>query len=332
MANDTYPIHQFVKFNIPPGRRDFSLGGHNSRIKMAKQIESNRAPKFNAEEFLENLDREQQEEIRKRNIIPEGSIDGNPWDDPPAPGMTFNANIWKWVPATSDEKKDTFNWNPDETPDIRRPGYSITGKKLPDNAKLTNQSGKQSSEKSPKSDSGQSTIMTEVESVPNQEPPKSEKPPKNEAQTKPNVISKKTAPPKVKEKIKTTDTPPEESTKRVETPAEVITVTEPTIMTEHDKVDSRKKPTDATTTTKATRISARMRRASRQEFHDAYLVKTDTKGGKPITISADLIRRLYRICARSGDYRTCPTYLVNNLLSEILDIIEPETEGWADLD
>ncbi len=83
---------------------------------------------------------------------------------------------------------------------------------------------------------------------------------------------------------------------------------------------------------KATRISARMCRASRQEFHDAYLVKTDTKGGKPITISADLIKRLYRICARSGDYRACPTYLVNNLLMEILDVIEPDTEGWADLD
>lgn len=103
-------------------------------------------------------------------------------------------------------------------------------------------------------------------------------------------------------------------------------------MTAPDEVESRQKPAHATTTTKATRISAKMRRASRQEFHDAYLVKTDTKGGKPITISADLIRRMYRICARSGDYRTCPTYLVNNLLSEILDIIEPETEGWVDLD
>lgn len=108
---------------------------------MAKQIRSNRAPKFNAEEFLDNYEREQQEEIRKRSIIPEGSIDGNPWDEPPAPGMTFNAGIWKWVPAVSVEKKDNLNWNPDEAPDIRRPGYSITGKKIPDNAELTNRSG-----------------------------------------------------------------------------------------------------------------------------------------------------------------------------------------------
>jgi hypothetical protein len=29
MTKDTYPIHQFIKFNISPGRQDFSLGGHN---------------------------------------------------------------------------------------------------------------------------------------------------------------------------------------------------------------------------------------------------------------------------------------------------------------
>lgn len=288
------------------------------------QSASNNEPKtkkFDPEKyFQEELEKSQAEKERRLELeatLKEYSL---PWDfkskTSPFSGMVLNPCFVRWEP----ENIEDF---------IREHGEEF--KKFKSD-RLTNQSGKQSSEKSPKSDSGQIAIMTTVENVPTPEPPKSEKPPKNEAQTKPNVISKKTAPPKVKEKIKTTDTPPEESTKRVETPAEVITVTEPTIMTEPDKVDSRKKPTDATTTTKATRISARMRRASRQEFHDAYLVKTDTKGGKPITISADLIRRLYRICARSGDYRTCPTYLVNNLLSEILDIIEPETEGWADLD
>lgn len=104
-------------------------------------------------------------------------------------------------------------------------------------------------------------------------------------------------------------------------------------MTTTDKAEAQPNVADTpAVTTKATRISAKMRRASRQEFHDVYLVKTDTKGGKPITISANLIKRLYRICACSGDYRACPTYLVNNLLMEILNIIEPDTKGWADLD
>lgn len=288
------------------------------------QSASNNEPKtkkFDPEKyFQEELEKSQAEKERRfklEAILKEYSL---PWDfkskTPPFPGMVLNPCFVRWEP----ENIEDF---------IREHGEEFKKYK---STKLTNQSGKQSSEKSPKSDSGQPAIMTTVESVPPPEPPKSEKPRKNEAQAKPNVIPKKTAPPKVKEKIKTADTPPEEPTKEVETPTEVITVTEPTIMTEPDKVESRQKPADATTTTKATRISAKMRRASRQEFHDAYLVKTDTKGGKPIIISADLIRRLYRICARSGDYRTCPTYLVNNLLSEILDIIEPETEGWADLD
>lgn len=84
--------------------------------------------------------------------------------------------------------------------------------------------------------------------------------------------------------------------------------------------------------TKPLRISAKMRRASRQEFHDSYLVKTDTKEGSPITIAPDLLKRAYRICRLSGDHRARPTYLINNLLREFLDTIEPDTAGWSELD
>lgn len=290
----------------------------------AVQSASNNEPKtkkFDPEKyFQEELEKSQAEKERRISLEARFKEYSLPWDfkskTPPFPGMVLNPCFVRWEL----ENIEDF---------IREHGEEFKKYK---SAGLTNQSGKQSSEKSPKSDSRQSTIMTKVESVPLPESPKSEKPSKSEAQTNPNVIPKKTAPPKVKEEIKTADTPPEASTKEAETPTEVITVTESTIMTAPDEVESRQKPAHATTTNKATRISSKMRRASRQEFHDAYLVKTDTKGGKPITISAELIRRLYRICAQSGDYRTCPTYLVNNLLSEILDIIEPETEGWADLD
>lgn len=290
-------------------------------MNMAKSTKSAKASGFNPDKYLEELEeqsrREKEAAKKLEATLKEYSL---PWDfkskTPPFPGMELNPCFVRWEP----ENIEDF---------IREYGEEF--KKFKSD-RLTNQSGKQNSEKSPKSDSGQATIMTKVESTPNPEPLKSEKPPKNEAQTKPVVIPKKTAPPKVKEEIKTPDTPPEESTKEVETPTEVMTVTKTTIMTASDKGESRQKTADATTTTKATRISAKMRRASRQEFHDAYLVKTDTKGGKPIIISDGLIKRLYRICARSGDYHACPTYLVNNLLMEILDIIEPDTEGWADLD
>lgn len=300
---------------------------------MAKQIGSNRTPKFNAEEFLENFEREQREEIRKRNTIPEGSIDGNPWDGPPAPGMTFNAGIWKWVPAASVEKKDSLNWNPDETPDIRRPGYSITGKKLPDDAELTNQSGNQGSDQSPKSDSEQVTIMTKTELTPKSETSEPDEPQVNKPQPKVSTMRKKTEQTKVKEGSKASDNPSLDTEKKADALTDAIIATDVTEMGTIGKADSRSKDSeDSPSAPKATRVSAKMRRASRKEFHDTYLVKTDTKGGKPITIAADLLERAYRICARSGDYRTCPTYLFNNLLREVLDAIEPDTEDWATLD
>lgn len=83
---------------------------------------------------------------------------------------------------------------------------------------------------------------------------------------------------------------------------------------------------------KSTRISARMRRATLGEFHDSYLVKTSTKDGSPITISPDLIKMAYRICALSGDHKARPTYLINNLLREIFKEMEPDISEWSKLD
>ncbi len=83
---------------------------------------------------------------------------------------------------------------------------------------------------------------------------------------------------------------------------------------------------------KSTRISARMRRAKLAEFHDSYLIKTSTKDGSPITISPDLIKMAYRICALSGDHKARPTYLINNLLREIFKELEPDIAEWSKLD
>ena len=83
---------------------------------------------------------------------------------------------------------------------------------------------------------------------------------------------------------------------------------------------------------KPTRISAKMRRATRAEFCDAYTGKVDTKKGKPIAITASNMKRLYRLCNLSGDRNACPTYIINNLLSEFLDAVEPESKRWGELD
>lgn len=299
---------------------------------------------FDAEKYLENMHKQYEERKKARSVIPPGAIAGDPWDAPPGPNMRHDAGLWMWVPDIP-EKEDDLVWNPDEVPDVKHPGYSITGKKLPYTAELTNQPGNQldkqlvnqsdnlSPLQSPVSDSKQATLVSTTEGTALPATSQEEKPPVKKKEPTPKETRKESVMTKVKAESTPKVTPPEEPAESTETSTEVIIAADTTIMTAADIAESRTKVVVSSTVTgKVTRISAKMRRASRQEFHDAYLVKTDTKGGKPITISADLIKRLYRICARSGDYRACPTYLVNNLLVEILDIIEPDTEGWADLD
>ena len=230
-------------------------------------------------------------------------------------------------------KDEGPKWNPDTVPDIRRRGYSITGKKLPGDTELTNQSGYQSSDQSLKSDSEQATIMTKTEMTPKLGTSELDEPPASKPQPKVNTTCKKAEQSKVKENPEVPDNPPIGTEKKADAPTNVIIATDVTEMVTISKADSRSKDSEVPPPTpKATRISAKMRRASRKEFHDAYLVKADTKNGKPITIARDLVERAYRICAQSGDYRSCPTYLFNNLLREVLDAIEPDTEDWATLD
>lgn len=267
------------------------------------------------------------------SAIPEGAIPGNPWDAPPAPNMHHDPGLWMWVPDTPKKVDKEFEWDPDTVPDIRRRGYSITGKKLSVGAELTNQSGNQSSDQSPKSDGEQVTIMTKTEMTTKSETSVSDEPTTKKPQPKVNATRKKVEQTKVKEDLKVPDNPPIGTEKKADIPTNVIVATDVTEMVTIGEADSRSKDSEVPPPTpKATRVSAKMRRASRKEFHDTYLVKTDTKNGKPITIAADLVERAYRICARSGDYRTCPTYLFNNLLREVLDAIELDTEDWATLD
>ena len=79
---------------------------------------------------------------------------------------------------------------------------------------------------------------------------------------------------------------------------------------------------------KVTRVSARMRRASRDEVCAILTPKVDSKGGSPITISAEVLRLVRKIVLKSGDFRTCPTYVINNLLLVVLQDMEDEINGW----
>lgn len=85
----------------------------------------------------------------------------------------------------------------------------------------------------------------------------------------------------------------------------------------------------ATSPPRTTRISFKMREATRKGFCEDYTRKVDTKGGKPITIAPGLLERLQTLCILSGDYRSCPTYIINNVIGEFLDLVEPEAKKWG---
>lgn len=74
-------------------------------------------------------------EARIRQIVPDGAIDGDPWDNAPAPDMVYDSDINKWVPKVFKESKrqmikEKIQRILDATPNLKNPGYSILGKKL----------------------------------------------------------------------------------------------------------------------------------------------------------------------------------------------------------
>lgn len=293
---------------------------------------------FDTDAFLQRVEekmRAAEEMERKINArISEYSIPWNFMDKlPPLPGMKLNAGLVRWEPEDLDAFVSEYGEEVKKLAAERKEEQETARKAYFANATKRRKSRGTSDSKSSKPDSDQVTIMTEMGNPSQQNGTASENIPMVKVISADNPTQTESPLPQKETDIAVSDKHFVEVAKDISVPTEVITATDTTIMTTTDKTEARPNVADTLAVRgKATRISAKMRRASRQEFHDAYLVKTDTKGGKPITISAGLIKRLYRICARSGDYHACPTYLVNNLLMEILDIIEPDTEGWADLD
>lgn len=300
---------------------------------MAKSTKASNRSGFDADKFLQDRDEKERQQERNSLII-EYSLPWNIIDnDPPFPGMKLNPCLVRWEPENVEEFIREHGEEVKKLAAERKEEQEIARKAYFANATKRRKSRGTSDSKSSKPDSDQVTIMTEMGNPSQQNVTASEDTPTVKTASTSNPTQAESLLHQKGTDLTAPDTTTVETVNDIGVPTGVITATDTTIMTTTDKAEAQPNVADTPAVMgKATRISARMRRASKQEFHDAYLVKTDTKGGKPITISADLIKRLYRICARSGDYRACPTYLVNNLLIEILDVIEPDTEGWADLD
>lgn len=125
-----------------------------------------------------------------------------------------------------------------------------------------------------------------------------------------------------------------EVTKFVEstTMAKTVTPVTTSITSEADKVTEADKEIavneQSEKSPKASRISGRMRRANRDEFCGTYTCKVDTKGGSPITIAPDILKMAHVICAKSGNYKSCPTYVINNILRAVFEDMADEIKSW----
>lgn len=91
--------------------------------------------KFDIDEFNARMKAKEDAEARIRQIVPDGAIDGDPWENAPAPDMVYDSDINKWVPKAFKEGKrqmikEEIQRILDTTPNLKNPGYSISGKKL----------------------------------------------------------------------------------------------------------------------------------------------------------------------------------------------------------
>ena len=112
-------------------------------------------------------------------------------------------------------------------------------------------------------------------------------------------------------------------------------ITESTITTSMAKIDEDNETNEATKTVKANIVQIQDFKSltsynTREEFMQEFFSKIPTKGGSPITIGVDVLKRAYKLCARSGYHKTCPTYLINNILKLALDSIENSMDKWGE--
>lgn len=281
--------------------------------------------------------------------IPPGSIESSFWEGPPGEGLYYDSDVQRWCPESFKEEKEEWLAKEqqrilDETPRSEQEGFSVTGKRLPTGnidvaivtvATITAKVNDTENDISYHTRKEQSSSDCDDHRVP--VTPES---PTVEMMVDTQTMFEELEIASITEIEEINHTPNLEDGNEVAT--ETTVVAEITEVTRVDKVNASPKSEvsdsnrntpcqESTTPMKTTRISAKMRRATRSEFCEAYTGKVDTKKGKPISIAPSIMERLYRLCSLSGDHNACPTYVINNLLLEFLDAVEPEAKKWGAL-
>lgn len=260
---------------------------------------------FDAQKFLDEVNKEREKEMKVSSGIPAGAVAGDPWDEPPAPNMHHDPCLWMWVPETPKEKQP--EWNPDIVPNVKRPGYSITGKKLPDDAELTNQPNDQSC-KQPESHSvgvsapkSSETVKQEHQCTDTTVTPlrKPKSPSRTEAEEEPKVLPK--------------ETPPSDLEREHKTASEYMTTEKnPNAPVEANRADTVEQ-------LKKSRVSSKMINADFDELTREFLHITSLGEKKPVFLPLELRNALETLARLSGVPNLAPSHIVINVLKTFFD-------------
>ena len=284
---------------------------------MAKSTKSTKASGFDADKYLEELEEESRKEKeaakKKEARIMEYSIPWNMTDrEPPLPEMKLNAWRFRWEPENLEEFIPKYGENCkriiaeinaekkrrlDTIPDVRRPGYSVTGNKL-DTDEPANQPDAQASSQP----EHQSTKTTETE-IPDDavqpQPQSTGTPVTPSAASEPEV--KDVLPPS----SPITDAPDVQN-------SDTDTASVP------PQAESR--PNSATVEQlKKSRVSARKVDADFEELSRRYLHVVSLGEKKPVFLPLELRNALDTLARLSGVPNLAPSHIVINILKAFFD-------------
>lgn len=284
---------------------------------MAKSTKSTKASGFDADKFLEELEeqsrKEKEAKQKKEARIKEYSIPWNLTDEePPLPGMKLNAWRYRWEPENLEEfipkygkecKRIIAEINAekqrhlDTVPDVRRPGYSVTGKKLNADAP-TNQPDAQASSQ-PEHQSAKSTVVDILD---------------DEVQLQSQSIGTPVTPPVTHKQVIEKETTP--SSPMTDAPdvqnSDTDTASIPL------QAEPQPKP-DTVEQSKKSRVSARKVDADFEELARRYLHVVSLGDKKPVFLPLELRNALETLARLSGVPNLAPSHIVINVLKVFFD-------------
>lgn len=284
---------------------------------MAKSTKSTKASGFDPDKYLEELEEESRKEKeaaqKKEARIMEYSIPWNLSDkEPPLPGMKLNTWRFRWEPENLEEfipkfgeecKRIIAEINAekkrrlDKIPDMRRPGYSVTGKKL-DTDEPTNQPDAQASNQ-PEHQSTK-TMDTEIQDNAVQPQSQSTGTPATPSVTPEQEIEKETTP----------SSPMTDDSDIQNSDTDTSTVP--------PQGKPQPKP-DTVEQSKKSRVSARKVDADFEELARRYLHIVSLGEKKPVFLPLELRNALDTLARLSGVPNLAPSHIVINILKAFFD-------------